>query len=477
MAVQGDSTASRPSLRLGTALARLGGADLAILEQTTAQKSRFIQMGLVLLSTAGLAALSMTYALVDGLRTPVVAAAALGLVWGVVILNLDRLLIVTMRPTNSRWRLFAMVAPRIVMAALLGIVIATPLTLRIFASEIAAQMNLDNARAAQVLAEQRRNDPRVAELEAVKADIARYERILAGEVTYTSPLVAQAQAALSAAEADLAAKRQAYDEANLTWRCERYGELCAGGSGIPGDGARAEVARQRLDVATADLAAAQAAADSARSALAEAQEQARAESAARLAADQAEAERQLVGKRERRDELEQQLAALTDQDAAIQAQNTGLLARVEALDRLGDQSMSARLAHLSVAGVLFMVELLPVLVKSLSLMNGPTQYDRISDLTDRRAVDLAARQRSGDRRRQRKEEEIEDDMIDREIALGKKANAHVAAEMERILDVALQDWSAQVGQTLRNGRLGPGNGSVAAPAPRPGPDPAGKTPR
>jgi hypothetical protein len=184
-----------------------------------------------------------------------------------------------------------------------------------------------------------------------------------------------------------------------------------------------------------------------------------------------------VGKRERRDELEQQLAALTDQDAAIQAQNTGLLARVEALDRLGDQSMSARLAHLSVAGVLFMVELLPVLVKSLSLMNGPTQYDRISDLTDRRAVDLAARQRSGDRRRQRKEEEIEDDMIDREIALGKKANAHVAAEMERILDVALQDWSAQVGQTLRNGRLGPGNGSVAAPAPRPGPDPAGKTPR
>src|SRR5690606_21977290 len=146
--------------------------------------------------------------------------------------------------------------------------------------------------------------------------------------------------------------------------------------------ARAEVARQRLDVAAAELAAAQAVVDEKRSALAAAQEQARAESADRLAADQAEAERQLVGKRERRDELEQQLAALTDHDAAIQAQTAALLARVEARDRPGDRSAPARLAHLSVAGVLFMVELLPVLVKSLSLMGGPTQYDRISDLTD-----------------------------------------------------------------------------------------------
>ena len=92
-------------------------------------------------------------------------------------------------------------------------VIATPLTLRIFASEIAAQMNLDNAQAAQVLAEQRRNDPRVAELETVKADIARYEGIVAGNVTYSSPLLTQAQTEFAAAEADLAAKRQAYDEA------------------------------------------------------------------------------------------------------------------------------------------------------------------------------------------------------------------------------------------------------------------------
>lgn len=469
MAVSGGS-APRASLDAGTALARLGGADIEVLEQTTAQKSRFIQMGLVLLSTAGLAALSMAYALTDGMRAPVVVAVLLGLVWGFIILNLDRLLIVTMRPTNSRWRLFAMAAPRIVMAALLGIVIATPLTLRIFASEIAAQMNLDNAQAAQVLAEQRRNDPRVAELEAVKADIARYESILAGNVTYSSPLLSQAQAEFATAEADLAAKRQAYDEANLTWRCERYGELCAGGSGIPGDGARAEVARQRLDVATAELAAAQAVVDEKRSALGAAQEQVRIDNAAQLAADQEEANRQLEGKRERRDELERQLAALTDHDATIQAQNTGLLARVEALDRLGDQSASARLAHLSVAGVLFMVELLPVLVKSLSLMGGPTQYDRISDLTDRRAVDKAARRRSGDRRRQRKEEEIEDDMIDREIDLGKKANAHVAGEMEKILDVALQDWSAEVGRSLPGGRPGPNGSRTPAPQPRSWPD-------
>jgi len=436
---------------IGTALARLGGADVEVLKQTTAQKSRFIQMGLVLLSTAGLAALSMTYALVDGLRTPLVAAIALALVWGVIILNLDRLLIITMQPTANRWRLLAMVAPRIVMAALLGIVIATPLTLRIFDSEIAARMTLDNARAAQVLADERANDPRVAELEAVKADIAGYEAILAGNVTYSSPILTQAEAEYAAAQADLATKQAAYDEANLTWRCERYGELCAGGSGIPGDGARAEVALERLNVATAELAAAQAALDQARANLTTAQDQVRTENAARLAADQAAASAQLEEKRARRDELEQQLAALTDSDANIQEQNIGLLARVEALDRLGDESLSARAAHLSVAGLLFMVELLPVLVKALSLMGAPTQYDRISELTDRRAVDNAARRRSGDRRRQRKEDEIEDDMLDREITLGKRANAHVAGEMEKVLDSALKDWSDQVSRTVHNG--------------------------
>jgi hypothetical protein len=459
-------------MRIGTLLARLGGADLEVLEQTTAQKSRFIQMGLVLLSTAGLAALSMTYALVDGLRTPIVAAVLLALVWGVIILNLDRLLIITMQPTSNRWRLFAMVAPRIVMAALLGIVIATPLTLRIFESEIAARMVLDNAQAAQVLAEERANDPRVAELEAVKADIARYEGILAGNVAYTSPILTQAQAEFTAAQENLTAKQAAYDEANLVWRCERYGELCAGGSGIPGDGARAEVALERLNVASAELTAAQAALESTRATLAAAQDQVRAESADRLAAEQAEATQQLEGKRARRAELEQQLATLTDSDANIQERNTGLLARVEALDRLGDESLAARAAHLSVAGLLFMVELLPVLVKALSLMGAPTQYDRISELTDRRAVDNAARRRSGDRRRQRKEDEIEDDMLDREITLGKRANAHVAGEMERILDVALRDWSGQVTRTVHSGRAGPdgpnGSGGRGEPPPQRG---------
>ncbi len=459
---------------IGTALARLGGADVEVLKQTTAQKSRFIQMGLVLLSTAGLAALSMTYALIDGLRAPLVGAVALALVWGVVILNLDRLLIITMQPTSNRWRLLAMVAPRIVMAALLGIVIATPLTLRIFEAEIAARMALDNARAVQVLAEERANDPRVAELAAVNADIARYEAIVAGNVTYSSPILTQAQAEYAAAQENLAAKQAAYDQANLTWRCERYGELCAGGSGLPGDGARAEVALERLNVATAELAAAQAVLDQARANLTAAQDQVRAENAERLAADQAAASAQLAEKRARRDQLEQQLAAQTDSDATIQEQNTGLLARVEALDRLGDESLAARTAHLSVAGLLFMVELLPVLVKALSLMGSPTQYDRISELTDKRAVDNAARQRSGDRRRQRKEDEIEDDMLDREITLGKRANAHVAGEMEKVLDVALRDWSDQVARSVHSGRAGPdgpnGSGRRGGAPPQRGPD-------
>jgi hypothetical protein len=461
--------------RLGSVLARLGGADLDVLEQTRGQRGRFIAMGLVLLSTALLAVLSMTYALVDGLRAPIVGAIALGIVWGAIILNLDRLLIVTMRPSTNRAQIALMVAPRVVMAALLGIVIATPLTLRIFASEIESRMILDNARAAQTQAAARNEDPRYAELDGVKKDIAHYEDVLAGRVSYSSPTLTAARSEYDAAAADLQAKQEAYDKALLVWRCEVYGEQCEGGSGIPGDGARAQAAKEKLDAAAAELAGAQQVMAAKRDALTTAQDEAKTQSKDQLAHDQEEANRVLPTLRQRRDSLEQALASQTDQDSQVLAGNTGLLSRIEALNRLGDESSSARVAHLAVAGLFFMVELLPVMVKGLSMMGAPSQYDRIAELTDKEALDRMAQRRDDLRRRRRKEDEIEDDMLEREVGLGKKANEHVAGEMEKILDVALRDWSKQVARTLP-GAVGGHNGSSPLATPSQPPPPRRREP-
>jgi hypothetical protein len=54
-------------------LARLGGVDLDVLRRAPSARSRFVQMALVLLTTAGVAVVSMSFALHDGVRAPRVA--------------------------------------------------------------------------------------------------------------------------------------------------------------------------------------------------------------------------------------------------------------------------------------------------------------------------------------------------------------------------------------------------------------------
>ncbi len=97
-------------------------------------------------------------------------------------------------------------------------------------------------------------------------------------------------------------------------------------------------------------------------------------------------------------------------------------------------------------------------------------YKRILVPLENSTFDDAIQRRNHDRRwiegDSKKRRDIEDDMRKRETALGIKANAHVASEMEKILDVALRQWSANVTTTLHGAAQGqphPG-GTPAAPS-------------
>src|SRR5262245_2681004 len=113
---------------LGIYLARLGGADPDVLARSkqiskpgaSKDEARFVALALVLLATASLAVLSMTFAMTDGLRISPAGAVLMGLFWGLIILIIDRALILSLKPKGSRWLLFWMILPRLVMAALLG---------------------------------------------------------------------------------------------------------------------------------------------------------------------------------------------------------------------------------------------------------------------------------------------------------------------------------------------------------------------
>lgn len=84
-----------------------------------------------------LAALSGGYALFTVFAS-IPAAVFFGLLWGVIIFNLDRFIVSTIKKEGRFRRQFTLAIPRLVLAVVLAIVITKPLELRIFRGEIEA---------------------------------------------------------------------------------------------------------------------------------------------------------------------------------------------------------------------------------------------------------------------------------------------------------------------------------------------------
>lgn len=116
----------------------LSGAQEEILELVPSEQTRFESLGWAILITSGLATISMWFALASAVGINGILAFPIALAWGVVIMGIDRWLIVSM-PIGDR-RKFAMAVPRLGLALLLGTLISTPLVLRIFQSEVNAQI-------------------------------------------------------------------------------------------------------------------------------------------------------------------------------------------------------------------------------------------------------------------------------------------------------------------------------------------------
>src|SRR3954469_9971007 len=80
---------------LADLLLTVSGANRDVLRDAPKERTKQVAMGAVLLSTAGIAAVSASYALYMALHLWVPFALLGGFVWGLVILNLDRWLIVS----------------------------------------------------------------------------------------------------------------------------------------------------------------------------------------------------------------------------------------------------------------------------------------------------------------------------------------------------------------------------------------------
>ena len=264
--------------------------------------------------TAAFAAISATFAF-HLVFESLTICVMLGLLWGFFILNIDRLIVLTINKNSSLISQFGSAAIRLAIAAILSLTISKPLELRLFKNEIEYQLEqerMDAGRQAEKTVNER--FPRIAELQQ--------ENLLL--------------------QKEIADKEQHRDEALKEERQEADG---SGGSGRRGARDIYQVKHQQAIQLEQDLA------------------QARKQNAQRIDANQQELA--MLQK--------QKEAQVQDIENAKKNANT-LLGRLDALHNLtnGKSRISASGADTLIVLLFLVIEMAPTLAKLLS-KRGP--YD------------------------------------------------------------------------------------------------------
>ena len=115
------------------------GVEASVLEKCPTDRNKYAGIGATVFFTGVLAFCSSGYALFTVFDSYGLAMA-FGLVWGLMIFNLDRYIVMSMKSNGKWWRDFFVAFPRLLMAVLLALVISKPLELKIFEKEIRAEM-------------------------------------------------------------------------------------------------------------------------------------------------------------------------------------------------------------------------------------------------------------------------------------------------------------------------------------------------
>jgi hypothetical protein len=176
------------------------------------------------------------------------AALLLSAAWGVVIYELNRLVLAGF-PGGSRVVKSAVVVVRVIVVALVGVIVATPIILTAFSEEIDDQLAVTRDENAQTY--QRRIsliDSTIGDLTAERAQLRDLQTGRTDQAVAEDPQVVAATAAYNKALAD-------YEAAQNAATCELVGSC---GTGVPGVGAQYRERQQEVMAARDTLVHAQA---------------------------------------------------------------------------------------------------------------------------------------------------------------------------------------------------------------------------
>lgn len=158
------------------------GADKNLLEGCSeGEQTKFAGIGATVFFTAVMAFIAAAYALFTVFDNAY-PAIAFGLVWGLLIFNLDRFIVSTIRKRDSFMNELLQASPRIALAVIIAIVISKPLEIKIFEKEINTVLLKEKNAMALTNKKEVANyyqadlDQNKAKIDSLKSDISKKEK-------------------------------------------------------------------------------------------------------------------------------------------------------------------------------------------------------------------------------------------------------------------------------------------------------------
>lgn len=419
-------------------LVLLAGGNEQVTSRLPAERRIYAGLGVLMVATSLIAVFSMVHAVNVFLlgEKSVAVSVFVGVAWGLLILAMDSAMVSTMEYGKNRgWSL----AIRFIAAALIGLIVSTPITLRIFEADVRAGVKAIQDE--QVSSGHKSGSGKREDLAALKREISELENVI----------YATEEEALRKDDS-VSSKRQSLEgvKANILneefyLRCEEqgsaYDEKCGVVGAIPGCGSNCEKRKQTVNGLYVEKGEIETALKQLESKVREslsaekrnAREKMCGSGAAAIGSasgEQVAGEGCTGGKYGEAKRLEQELKDL-DNSKTIR-ENDGLLIQLQALwNRLS----SSWLGSIFGGGLLLfflLLEMLPTGAKWLIVSRRQSQYETVWRMVSKWEVAHVASTMEMLERRSRRRDElnnaVEADMNERLMTAGKQVNAGLVDE-------------------------------------------------
>lgn len=407
---------------------RCAGVDIPLLKKCPSDWSKYAGTGGTILFTAVMACLSGGYAL-ETIFDNLLLAIIFGLMWGAMIFNLDRFMVNTMYSDGKHTISISEIKgglPRIILAIFLGIVISTPIEMKIFDDVITENLPAVVAKANEKFELQKSLD--VAERRRLEARVDSLNQV------YNNPPAGSPET-----YSLLQAAKTAYEDA-----CTKsQKELLEGGNGR-GRGAgsvynelkyREGVAKMRYDSLKTQY------------------DRERAVNSSQVTIIRARISDEL-----RQDSIElvrlrESIATVDNQKNIATSGLKNFSARLEAMyiGTSWSESPTLCVARFMIMFLFIVIEVIPVLFKMM-VSFGP--YDRLIE-AERHCIDVMCEKRKSDINDEiNTSVEISTkqnlDRLEAEVAANKQLLEKIASAQAEILSEAIELWRAQELEKVRN---------------------------